>query len=116
MAILNLAINRGTTFGGVIAICKDAAGVVVPLAGYKAFAEVRRNTCADVVLDLLPYIAPGDTEGKITIPPLTPTQTAALPAGGYKWDIILQDPGGGRATDPLIEGAFTISQIITQPA
>ena len=116
MPIQNLTINRGTTFGGLIAICKDASGAVVPLAGYSAFAEARKCPDSPVVINFAPIIEADDTEGKITIPPLTPAQTKELPAGAFPWDLILQDPDGIRAKDPLFVGTLSISKLITQPA
>jgi hypothetical protein len=76
---LDLAIKRGTTFGpGLITVKDTATGLPVPLAGYTAHAHARADENAALYLDLAPVIAADDAAGLITLPALTPAQTAAL--------------------------------------
>ena len=114
-ATLDLEISRGTTFGPVQLLCKDADGVAVPLAGYSAFAEARRSPAHSVVIDLAPVIEADDALGLITLPEIPYTLTDDIPAQICKWDIILQDPDGKRLA-PIIGGIISINMIITQPA
>lgn len=113
-ANLDLEISRGTNFGPVEITCK-ADGVVVPLAGYSAYAEVRKSAGGTVILDLAPVIEDEDAIGLITLPEVSHTLTDDIPAMDAKWDLILQDPSGKRLP-PIIGGRVSINQPITQPA
>lgn len=110
---LDLTITSGATWPGAELTCKDADGVVVPLAGWSAFAEVRKSPSGDVILDLAPLIASDDSAGLITIPAIAWTATDDLPHGGYRWDLILQDDHGVRY-EPTLEGTVTVRKTTTQ--
>lgn len=113
---LDLAIKRGTTFGpGLLTVKDTATGLPVPLAGYTAYAHARTDENSALYLDLAPVIEPDDAAGLITLPALTPAQTAALAPFNGRWDLILEDAAGVRLTEPLLIGRFTVSKIITQP-
>lgn len=116
MATLNLTIKRGTTFGPILITCKDGAGAVVPLAGYIAYAEARKNPSSEVVIDFAPVIEADDADGLITIPAISYALTKDIPSCSIPWDLILESPDGTRATDPILEGRVSINQLITQPA
>jgi hypothetical protein len=114
---LNLTITRGVTYGPILISCKDAQGDPVPLAGWTAFAEMRKKPApaSAVVLDFAPVIAADDAAGLVTIPRLSHADTAALPPGVFGWDLILQDAAGIRY-EPTLAGTCTISAINTAPA
>lgn len=117
---LDLTISRAVNFGPIAITAQRLAedGVtleIVPLAGWTAYAEVRKSAATAVVLDLAPVIAADDTIGLITIPEIDFAITAALPIGTHEWDIILQDPSG-RRLPPLIAGEVHIDRPITQPS
>jgi hypothetical protein len=112
-ATLNLEILKGTTFGPVQIICKDAAGVVVPLAGWSAYAEVRKDEKSSVILDLAPVIAADDAAGLVTLPEIGWQTTDDLPTMVGQWDLILEDPSG-RRLPPFLGGRVTIALPITQ--
>jgi len=116
MATLDLTITRYTTAGPWLITCKDANGAVVPLAGYSAFAEIRKDQNCPVIYDLAPVIEDDDAAGLVTIPAITPATSKGLPSIGAKWDLILQSPDGTRATEPLLSGRVAINLPITQPA
>lgn len=111
---LDLTITIGATWPGAELTCKDANGVVVPLAGWSAFAEVRKSPNGDVILDLSPAIDADDSAGLITIPAIAWSVTDDLPSGGFRWDLILQDDHGVRY-EPTLEGTVTIKRTTTQP-
>ena len=116
MAVLNLTIKRGTTFGPVLITCKDMNGAVVPLAGYSAFAEARKGPESTVIIDFAPVIEANDAAGLITIPAIPYSTTKDLSPCLVQWDLILQSADGTRATEPLFSGKVSINQLITQPA
>ena len=113
IANLDLEIARGTNFGPVSITCK-AAGVVVPLAGYSAFAEVRKKPNTPIILDLGPVIESDDTAGLITLPEISHTLTDDFPTMDARWDLILED-STGRRLPPILGGRVFINQPITQP-
>ena len=112
-ATLNLEILKGTTFGPIQITCKDAAGVPVPLAGWSAFAEVRKDEKSSLILDLAPVIAPDDAAGLVTLPEIAWDATDDLPVMVGQWDLILEDPDG-RRLPPFLGGRVTIALPITQ--
>jgi len=115
MATLDLSTSKGTTSPVILIHAKDSGGAAVHLAGWSAFAQVRRDPVGDLILDLVPVIDPSDSSGLITIPAIAWSATAALPDGVYQWDLILQNPAGLRYP-PILSGSYTIASINTQHA
>jgi hypothetical protein len=113
MENLNLEIIKGTTFGPLAITCKDGAGAPVPLAGWTAFAEVRKDEKSAVILDFAPVIALNDAAGLVTLPAIPWNTTDDLPVIHAQWDLILQDPTG-RRLPPFLGGRVTVSLPITQ--
>lgn len=113
-ATLNLEIAKGTNFGPVLIYCKDSEGAAVPLAGWSAFAEVRKDERGSVILDLSPSIESNDAAGLVTIPEIPWETTDTMPTIFAQWDLILEDTSGKRLS-PLIGGRFSINAPITQP-
>ncbi len=111
---LNLVLKRGVTFGPVTITCTDANGAAVALGGWSAFAHVRKDPAAGLLLDFAPVIAGNDTAGIVTLPAVPWAATAALEAGVFFWDLILQDPAG-RRLDPILSGTVTVTTPTTQP-
>ena len=113
--IVNLTIKRGTTFGPYQILCKDANGAAVPLAGYSAKAEARKNNDSDLALDLTPVIEVDDSLGVITLPKIPWETTADISEDLLKWDLILIDPDGNKLP-PFVYGEITVETPITQTA
>lgn len=114
-SILNLEIVRGTTFGPIQILCKDANGAPVPLAGWSAFAEARDSPKTPVIIDLLPVIEANDTAGIITLSKIPWQSTRILEFQSIEWDLILQTPNGDRLP-PFIAGKIHITNTLTQPS
>ena len=115
METVNLTLSRGVDFGPVELYATDDNQAVVPLAGWKAYAHVRKNAGTALVLDFAPVIAANDAAGLITLPRVTHDATAGIPAGAYVWDMILENPDGFRG-EPVMGGTVTFGSPITQPA
>lgn len=112
---LNLEIVRGTTFGPIQIICKNDAGQVVPLAGWKAYAEGRKTATSPVVIALNPSILNNDSTGLITIPEIAWEVTKTYDFQTLEWDLILETPQGKRLP-PKLEGKIYVVNAKTQPA
>jgi len=98
------------TLAGHTAVATDHP---VDLTGYTAGAVVRRNSLADVALDLNPSIT-NATNGEITIPAITSAATRDLDfTGTFRWDLVLLN-GALERFGPYVTGPFTVSDNITQ--
>ena len=109
---LNLEILRGITFGPVEIICKDADGVPVPMAGWKASAQASRKPGEPVVIDFSPVIQPDDGDGLITLSEMSWIDTLVLAVGDLTWDLVLIDPVN-RHLPPVLHGKCKVMDINT---
>lgn len=111
---LNFQIKRGVSFGPARIICRNAAGEIVPLAGWQAYAHMRKSPDDPVLIDFNPQIASDDADGLVTLPVISYAITADLTNGVFFWDLILQTPDG-RRLDPSLSGTVTVATPLTQP-
>lgn len=112
--ILNLSIKRGITLGPITLTLYGDTGGLFDLTGYSVFAEIKAAAGdSAIVKNLSPTIASA-TGGQITIT-LTDTETQALTAGSYVWDLVLQDSLGAR-TGPYLTGEAIVEEIVTTHA
>jgi zona occludens toxin (predicted ATPase) len=96
-------------------VWKDSTGAAVNLTGYTAKMQVRQSTSSDEVLLEL-----SNTNGKLTITPLTGTVTMVFSAATTadidwkrgKYDLELTAADG--TVTRLIEGEITVSREITR--
>lgn len=108
---LDLIVNRGVSFGPLVFRCKDINGALVPLAGWIPFASVRRRPDGPLIIDLNPVITNPDG-GEVTIQ-FSDEETAAMPAGSYRWDLLFQQPDGD-VKGPFISGRFVVTSLVTK--
>jgi hypothetical protein len=84
----------------------------VDLTGFTVEAVVKRNSQADVTLDLNPSIT-NPSGGEITIPAISSDDTRDFDfEGTFRWDLVLIS--GGTRFGPFVKGPFTVSDNITQ--
>jgi hypothetical protein len=107
----NLIIRRGVAFSITFTLTEDDGTTAINLTGYTAHALVRKLPTSAVVKDLTPTLTSA-AGGIITIA-LTDEQTLALPAGAFRWDLVLEDAGGSRL-GPYVAGLCDISSAITR--
>ncbi|MFA7302071.1 MAG: hypothetical protein WC069_07200, partial [Candidatus Shapirobacteria bacterium] len=93
-AALNLTIIKGITFGPVLITCKDSGGAAVNLTGWSVTADARQSPSKAVAFSLAPQITDA-AAGQITVG-FSDEQTNALPAGTFRWDLVLERPTGER--------------------
>lgn len=110
-AIYHINIKHNITFGPLKIYCKDKSNNIVPLTNWIVYAQAR-NKSNPGFIDLSPEIT-DPSAGEITIE-FTDSETRALSAGDYNWDMILETPEGTHL-GPFIQGRCKIEETITQP-
>ena len=108
-AVSNLAIDQGTTYTVTISVTDDT-GSARNLTGYTGRAQLKRsyytntNTAFTVTID-------NPSEGEIDLS-LTATQTSALKAGRYVYDVELVS--NTNTVERVVEGIVTIYPEVTK--
>jgi hypothetical protein len=95
--------NTGETFDLVFQ-WKDHAGVLTNFTGYTIKAQIRTAELPDgvLILDLTPFFTIATTSLNLVV---DATTTAALPPGGYYWDLFVTI---GGVTKRLLSGVATV--------
>lgn len=109
----NLAVYKGTTFE--LKPVWKIGGVPVNLSGYTADMQVRYATDTSIIVEL------STANGRITIDSaygrvnlkLTATETAALPAGTYQYDLNLTNTADSTVYK-ILQGVFIVNASVTQ--
>jgi hypothetical protein len=100
--VFNFKVNQGETFNPSIT-WKDSNGSAYDITGYTAKMQVRRFEGG--AMDI-----PTGTDGVINLL-LTATETAALTADTYIYDLLLDDGSGVKTR--ILEGTFTVKAQVT---
>ena len=110
MAIIaNLYIDQGTDYTITVDVT-DSAGDILDLTGYTATAQIRKTyTSSSLSATFTTSIAA--VAGQVTIS-LTDTQTSALEAGRYVYDLNIESSGGVKTR--VIEGQAVITPGVTR--
>jgi len=107
-SISNLTIDQGTTFNATISVVDDT-GTAKNLTGFTGRAQLKRsyytntNTAFTVTID-------NPTEGEIDLS-LTDTQTSALKAGRYVYDVEIVTT---NYVERVVEGIITVYPEVTK--
>jgi hypothetical protein len=109
----NITVYQGTTFA--LKPVWKIGGVPVILSNYTADMQVRASTDTGIIVEL------STTNGKITIDSaygrinlnLSASDTAAITAGNYQYDLNLTD-NTANVTYKILQGAFTVAASVTQ--
>jgi hypothetical protein len=110
MAIIaNLYIDQGTDYTITVDVT-DSAGDVLDLTGFTATAQVRK-TYTSSSLSATFTTSINAAAGQVTIS-LTDTQTSALQAGRYVYDLNIQSGGGVKTR--VIEGQAVVTPGVTR--
>jgi D-Tyr-tRNAtyr deacylase len=110
MAIIaNLYIDQGTDFSITVDVT-DSAGDILELSDYTAAAQIRKTySSSSVSATFATSIA--ELAGQVTIS-LTDTQTAALEAGRYVYDLNITSSAG--LVTRVIEGQSIVTPGVTR--
>ena len=110
MAIIaNLYIDQGTDYTITVDVT-DSAGDILDLTDYTATAQIRKTyTSSSLSATFTTSIAA--VAGQVTIS-LTDTQTSALEAGRYVYDLNIESGGGVKTR--VIEGQAVVTPGVTR--
>lgn len=110
MAIIaNLYIDQGTDFSITVDVT-DSAGDILELSDYTAAAQIRKTYSSSTVSATF-ATSISELAGQVTIS-LTDTQTAALEAGRYVYDLNITSSAG--LVTRVIEGQAIVTPGVTR--
>lgn len=105
--IQNLVVDQGTSFEITINVTLDD-GSEKDLTDYTVSSQIRKSYYTNTYTDFT--TAKVDLTGEITLS-LTPTQTSALKAGRYVYDVEISSD---EETVRIIEGIVTVTPEVTR--
>mgnify|MGYP001203240904 CR=1 FL=1 len=103
----NIVIDQGTTFSLTVTLTNDD-GTEKDLSGYTITSQMRKSHYTNTYTAFT--TAKVDLTGEVTIS-LTATQTSALKAGRYVYDIEIED---STETVRILEGIVTVTPEVTK--
>jgi hypothetical protein len=104
----NLTIDQGSNFSSTVTV-EDQDGLTFNLTSYTARGQLRKSYSSTSYTPFA-VVIPNPTNGRIEIS-LTATQTAALKAGRYVYDIEIVQ---GNLVNRVIEGQIEVTPRVTQ--
>ena len=108
-SISNIFIDQGADFTTTVTVT-DSNRDAVSLVGYSAAAQIRKSYSSSTSTDFTTSIS-NASGGEITIT-LSDTQTAALEAGRYLYDVLITASGGDKTR--VVEGQVTVNPSVTR--
>ena len=108
-SISNIFIDQGATFTTTVTVT-DSSGSAVNLSGYSVAAQIRKTFLSASATAFTASIS-NASSGEITIS-LSPTQTAALEAGRFVYDVVITGSGGTKTR--VVEGQVTVNPSVTR--
>ena len=108
-SISNIFIDQGADFTTTVTVT-DSNGDAVSLVGYSAAAQIRKSYSSSTSTAFTTSVS-NASGGEITIT-LSDTQTAALEAGRYVYDVLITASGGDKTR--VVEGQVTVNPSVTR--
>lgn len=110
MAIIaNIFIDQGTDFSITVDVT-DANGSALNMTGYTAAAQIRKTYSSSSAAGTF-STAIAASNGQVTLS-LTDSQTTAIPAGRYVYDLNVASSGG--ITTRVVEGQVIVTPGVTR--
>ena len=109
-SISNIFIDHGATFRTTLTI-NDANGSALNLTGFTVIAQIRKSPSSSTSVSFTAAFASDRTTGQITIS-LTDTQTTAIEAGRYNYDVLITSAGGVKTR--VVEGIATVNPSVSR--
>ena len=109
-SISNIFIDQGATFTTTLTL-NDSTGSALDLTNFTAIAQIRKSPSSSTSTAFtVAFVSPRST-GQITIS-LTDTQTAALEAGRYNYDVLITS--GTNVKTRVVEGIATVNPSVSR--
>ena len=108
-SISNIFIDQGADFTTTVTVT-DSNGDAVSLVGYSAAAQIRKSYSSSTSTAFTTSIS-NASGGEITIT-LSDTQTAALEAGRYVYDVLITASGGDKTR--AVEGIANVNASVSR--
>ena len=108
-SISNIFIDQGADFTTTVTVT-DSNGDAVSLVGYSAAAQIRKSHSSSTSTAFTASIS-NASGGEITIT-LSDTQTAALEAGRYVYDVLITASGGDKTR--AVEGIANVNASVSR--
>ena len=108
-SISNIFIDQGADFTTTVTVT-DSNGDAVSLVGYSAAAQIRKSYSSSTSTAFTTSVS-NASGGEITIT-LSDSQTSALEAGRYVYDVLITASGGDKTR--VVEGQVTVNPSVTR--
>ena len=109
-SISNIFIDQGANFSTTLTI-NDSTGSALDLTNYTAIAQIRKSPSSSTSVSFTAAFVDPRTSGKITLT-LTDTQTTALEAGRFVYDVVITAADGTKTR--VVEGQVTVNPSVTR--
>ncbi len=106
----DITVARKTAIQPFQLICKDTNGAVVDLTNWSVYAEVRKSSGSEVLIDMEPTITDA-VNGVISFTNVDGAKTD-IDSGTYYWDMVLED-ATPKKLGVFIAGKFRVYDKIT---
>ena len=106
----NIVVDQGADYSASIDVA-DSDGDNIDLSGYTAAGQIRKTYSSSTAVDFTVSVATPASAGVLNIS-LTSTQTSAMKAGRYVYDIEITNAGG--TVTRVLEGQVEVTPGVTQ--
>jgi hypothetical protein len=106
----NIVIDQGADYSASIDVT-DSDGDTIDLSGYTGVGQIRKTYSSSTAVDFTVSIASPASAGTLNIG-LSNTQTNAMKAGRYVYDVEITNSGGVKTR--VLEGQVEITPGVTQ--
>ena len=107
--VSNLFVDAGANYSNIITVAASN-GQPLDLTGYTVASQMRKSYQSSTAYNFTASVYNAAT-GKVRLQ-LTDTQSAAIPAGRWLYDVEITSPSGTKTR--VVEGIVTVSPQITQ--
>ena len=107
--VSNLFVDAGANYSNIITVAATN-GQPLNLTGYTVASQMRKSYQSSTAYNFTASVYDAAT-GKVRLQ-LTPTQSEAIPAGRWLYDVEITSPSGSKTRG--VEGIVTVNPQITQ--
>jgi len=109
-SISNLYIDQGSTYSNIITVA-SSTGSALDLTNYTVASQIRKSYGSSTAYDFTASVY-NAVDGKVRLQ-LTSTESSAIPAGRYLYDIEITNTNTSAKTR-ILEGIVVVTPEITQ--